>query len=89
MADVGPLLAVIVAPVDPAVILLIDHVRSLRVPGNLVNALPEDRVLVGEEVRPDVLVLELPRLSAVLACHRSHRGDGYMQLHWVPFFQEY
>src|SRR5438445_5405764 len=82
--DLLPRLPVIVAPVLAAMVLLEDDIGAGGVAHHVVGALPVLGVLVRHEVCAEVVVLEGPRLSAVLRLQDPHRGDGDMHRPGVP-----
>src|SRR6266498_4890104 len=73
-SDIDPLFTTIVATIDTAVILLIDHIRVRGMHHHLMDTLPKFRELGCHKVRPHILVIRGPGraaiISAVTACRR-------------------
>lgn len=73
LADVNPVLAGIVAAINSAVILLIEHVWIGRVHCHLMHALPIFGKFFGMKIGADILIERIPRFPAVIRAVAASR----------------
>jgi hypothetical protein len=68
--------AAVVAAIEAPVVLQEERARALRVERDLVHALPELGMLVGQEVGTHAVVARAPRPPAVVGAIDAARRDG-------------